>query len=197
MMHLCAESPEDAEYEDQEKPHPSDPSGGAAGNRRNPPGGRSTLILGWGHFLLFVFFFSFLFFLFLNFIQTLFYFLKIKRKTTHLHCRHALPPHQPVVPSPSSSPSSQTVQPSPHPALHPVFWIIFFYWNMKTVDKCTLCIALLLFLLLLHHLLLHPTSTPAVRLPACSISARPVVHRACWERHDVLACPLFLPHCKW
>lgn len=42
----CTEFPEDAEHEDQEKPQPSDPSGGAAGNRRNPPGGRSTLILG-------------------------------------------------------------------------------------------------------------------------------------------------------
>ncbi|XP_075880287.1 jupiter microtubule associated homolog 1-like [Nelusetta ayraudi] len=40
------EFPEDVEHEDQEKPQPSDPSGGAAGNRRNPPGGRSTLILG-------------------------------------------------------------------------------------------------------------------------------------------------------
>ncbi|XP_022056943.1 jupiter microtubule associated homolog 1 isoform X2 [Acanthochromis polyacanthus] len=44
----CREDGE-AEQEDQEQPQPSAPSGGAnaaAGGRRNPPGGKSSLILG-------------------------------------------------------------------------------------------------------------------------------------------------------
>uniref|UniRef100_UPI0037E9BA51 jupiter microtubule associated homolog 1-like n=1 Tax=Semicossyphus pulcher TaxID=241346 RepID=UPI0037E9BA51 len=43
------ECPDDVEQEDQELPQPSAPSGGAnaaSGGRRNPPGGKSSLILG-------------------------------------------------------------------------------------------------------------------------------------------------------
>lgn len=49
-----AECPDDAEQEEQkEKPQPSEPSeaaNGVTGSRRNPPGGKSSLILGWDHF---------------------------------------------------------------------------------------------------------------------------------------------------
>ncbi|KAG7505581.1 hypothetical protein JOB18_035219 [Solea senegalensis] len=45
----CTDNVEQEEQEQQETPEPSAPSGGAnvtAGGRRNPPGGKSSLILG-------------------------------------------------------------------------------------------------------------------------------------------------------
>lgn len=113
--------------------------------------------------------FLFLYIYFFSFNHSCFKFFEDKN-TPH----HCLPPHQHVTVSSCPPPSRAVTSMDSHVlSLHPQTFclILFFYWKKKTVDKSTLCIS----------------HTPP-------ISAHPVVHRACWERHDmILACPSFLP----
>lgn len=163
---LCvasADCPDDVEQEEPEQqkemPQPSEPSGAAnsaSGNRRNPPGGKSSLILGWDRY------FSLERFSF-------FYFLKIT---------HPPPTHPPL----SSSSSTCHILPS------------FTYFTL-TPTRCHIHgppvsspSTLKPFVWILFSIKIRKLLTKALYVslpPPLSISAHPVVHRACWERHDV------------
>lgn len=142
-------------------PQPSDPSEGAG--RRNPPGGKSSLILGWDH-LFFCCFFSF---------ERFFYFLKINTPTTLFllinlvtfppsPTSHALTLSRPR--TPASSPST----------LKPFVLILFCIKRRKLLTKA-LYVSLSLF-----------PPPPFHFSPSCSASR--LLGKA-WR----LACPSFFP----
>lgn len=155
-----ADCPDDVEQEEQEQqkemPQPSEPSGAAnsaSGNRRNPPGGKSSLILGWDRYFSLE---RFSFFYFLKITQTPTTPLFLLINPSHSAILHLLHTHSHTLSHPRTPVSSPST-------LKPFVWILFSIKIRKLLTKALY------------------VSLP----PPLSISAHPVVHRACWERHDV------------